>query len=157
MILTRVAAIACALAAADPAPPAPAPPAKKSGAPLWQQKLDAKTLCGDSALLLTAHAFESLQNGGYCALCKPFDEMACELDWPFSDVPPCSAYDEMRNGIFAFYGRPFEKPEWRALFAKKSWYAADASFTEARLSDIAKKNVAFLKQAASEKRACTAE
>jgi hypothetical protein len=164
MIISRAAAFVLVLASADPAPrpppvaaTVPAPSLAPKKAPLWQQQLDAKMLCSDNALLLTAHSFESLQSGGYCKLCKPFDESACELDWPFSDVPPCSAYDEMRNGIFAFYGRPFEKPEWRALFATKSWYVADAAFTEARLSDVAKKNVAFLKQAATEKRACTAD
>ena len=121
---------------------------------LVERTLDTKTLCADNAILLTQHSYESLRAGGYCKLCKKFDESACELDWPFSDVPSCKAYDEMRNGIFAYYGRTFEKEEWRAFFAAKPWYKPDSAFTEARLSPVARTNVAFLKRAADEKIAC---
>jgi hypothetical protein len=134
------------------------PPAKPAVAPALPvappQALDTKTLCADNAILLTQHSFDSLQAGGYCKLCKKFDESACELDWPFSDVPSCKAYDEMRNGIFAFYGRTFDSEEWRAFFAKKSWYKPDPAFTEARLSAIARANIAYLKRAATEKIGC---
>ncbi len=134
--------------------PAAVPQAGAAAAPSPPRTLDTKTLCMDNAILLTQHSFESLQAGAYCKLCKKFDESACELDWPFSDVPRCKAYDEMRNGIFAFYGRTFESEQWRAFFAAKPWYKPDPTFTEARLSAVARTNVAFLKRAATERIGC---
>lgn len=150
------------LGCTEPAPPkivtsrgaAPRSPDGPSPPPPQQRLLDAKTACSEDAFLLTQYSYANLQAGGYCKLCRAFDENACDLDWPFSDVPSCKAYDEIRNGIFAFYGRTFESEEWRAFFAAKPWYKPDPAFTEERLSNVARSNVAYLKRAATEKIGC---
>lgn len=94
--------------------------------------------------VLTRFDFDALKGGKYCEVCKDVDDSACELDWPSSDVPACGLLDEMRNEIFAYYGRPFEEERWRTRFAAKTWYAPSASYSDARLSEIARANVAKL-------------
>lgn len=108
----------------------------------------------DSVALLTQYSFEDLAGGTYCKVCKAEDEMACEMDWPTNDVPSCALWDELRNGIYAYYGRPFETDRWKQHFAKLSWYRADPSFTDDRLSAVARANVALLKQRAEGKVGC---
>jgi hypothetical protein len=60
----------------------------------------------------------------------------------------------MRNGIYAFYGRPFETPKWKAYFAGVSWYKADPTYTDARLSKTAVYNIELLKRKAANKEGC---
>ncbi len=136
------------------APAAAAPVAAPAPAPYSPTEYDEKTLCSENGLLLTRFSYKDLQQGGYCKRCKPFDETACEMDWPTSDVWSCRNYDRMRNAIFASYGYVFSKDEWKNEFSSKNWYRPDPSFTEGRLSAVAKDNVAYLKKAAAEKTGC---
>jgi hypothetical protein len=53
----------------------------------------------------------------------------------------CAAWDELRNCIYARYGRPFKAPEWRKIFEQAPWYKADPNYTDDRLSPAAKANV----------------
>lgn len=94
--------------------------------------------------VLTRYDYDALKAGGYCAACKDVDDSACDLDWPSSDVPSCALLDELRNEIFAYYGRPFEKERWRTRFAAKTWYAPSGDYSDARLTPIARGNVAKL-------------
>lgn len=138
--------------AATPAPAAPAPvaPPAKSGAPASSWVAPALPACDPTALLVK-YDFEYVQRN-YCELCKGQDEYACEFDWPSNDVPLCTLWDEMRNGIYAYYGYPFKKQEWREKF--KSFYKEDPTFTEARMSAEAKRNIALLKSWGEQKKNC---
>ena len=78
----------------------------------------------------------------------------CELDWPSSDVPGCSMYDEMRNEIFARYGRAFKTPKWQETFKKTDWYKIRSDFSNDWLSEVAKKNIELLVQKKANKVAC---
>lgn len=135
-------------APASAAPVAPVPPS----APAAPYVNAAVPPC-DVGALLVAHDFLDVQQR-YCELCKAHDEMACELDWPSSDVPSCKMYDEFRNRIYAYYGYSFSNAEWQAYFSTVSWYRPDPAYSEARLSPAAQRNIAFLQTAKAEKRAC---
>lgn len=147
-------AAAPAAPAAAPAAPAAAPAAPAAApapAAAWTPPNIGK--CENEALL-AQYSFDELANGGYCKLCAGTDQHACEMDWPTNDVPSCELWDQMRNGIYAYYGRPFETDKWKAYFAKKSWYVADPGFTDARLSPVAQKNIALLKERGEKKTGC---
>lgn len=122
--------------AADPAP--------------WQPP--ALPVCS-SVSLLTRYDYAYVQ-ANYCELCKSADENACELDWPSSDVPECKVYDQMRNGIYAYYGRAFETEQWKAHFAKLPWYKVNPAYSDALLSAEAKRNVVLLKEMAEKGTSC---
>lgn len=94
--------------------------------------------------VLTKYDFDALKGGMYCQVCKDVDDSACLLDWPSSDGLTCALLDELRNEIFAFYGRPFQQPRWKTRFAAKTWYVASADYSDARLSPTARINVAKL-------------
>ena len=109
-------------------------------------RLSAKEACQESCLLLTIQSYEVLSNGAYCTRCKDHDEMACELDWPSSDVPPCWALDEMRNCIYAGYGRAFSTPRYKKVFGEKAWYRVDAHYSDANIPKVAHANAAYLQK-----------
>ncbi len=132
----------CSSSVAAPAEDAtPAAPAKSVLAGMSQ-----KDICADSCLLLTTQSWDALTSGGYCKQCQAFDEFACELDWPSSDVPLCSMYDEMRNCIYAGYGRSFKTPKYQSLFAQKAWYKKDPAYRDDRLPKVAIDNAKKLQQ-----------
>lgn len=109
----------------------------------------------NSAYLLTHYRYEDLQKGKYCDLCSGADPMACVLDWPFSDVPPCQALDGLRNSIYAYYGRPFASDLWKVRFGAESWYKPDPDYTDDRLDDLARHNVEVLKKLSDTGTGCT--
>lgn len=152
---TGAPAVAVAAPTAPAAPPIPGAPAAVNPASVnpavWTPP--AVPRC-DTEALLVAYSFADLQRGGYCRVCKDMDVHACELDWPTSDVPDCGLWDEMRNGIYAYYGRPFESEKWARHFAQRSWYHPDPTYTDARLSAVAVANVALLKDMRAKKTAC---
>tara|TARA_B100000683_G_C12414482_1_gene525238 strand:+ start:495 stop:1073 length:579 start_codon:yes stop_codon:yes gene_type:complete len=123
--------------------------------------LDGKTLkeiCEADGLLLIKWPYAKIQSE-FSALCctkdgLSSDDYRCEMDWPFSDVPSCSAYDEMRNEIFARYGRAFKTPKWQKTFGATNWYKIRSDFSNDWLSDVATKNIALLVQNKTNKVAC---
>jgi hypothetical protein len=110
-------------------------------------------VCSDIALLVK-YDYTYVQTH-HCALCGKAGEEFCTFDWPFNDVPSCSALDELRNGIYAYYGRPFESARWQSWVAKLDWYKADPAYADSRLSPEAQRNVAYLKESAEAGRGCT--
>ena len=72
-------------------------------------------ICLSDGLSLIKWSFADRQSNKNELCCGPDglpeDDMECMLDWPSSDVPSCSMYDEMRNEIFAQYGRSFQNRE----------------------------------------------
>lgn len=105
----------------------------------------------DTVALLTKYDFAWLEKN-YCDLCKAEDERACVLDWPVSDVVSCTYWDELRNGIFAYYGYPFKNPTWRERF--KAWYTENPNYAESMLSAESVRNVALLKKMAETHQRC---
>jgi hypothetical protein len=114
--------------------------------------IDAAALCADSALLLVD---VPLADAGakYCAACGASDAKACSAKWPDDIVEPGKPADEranrMRNTIFAAYGYPFKKEQWKKLFGGKAWYKPNPAFKDGTLSKTAEANVAALKKAAA--------
>ena len=109
--------------------------------------------------MLCRSLVDELIDGGWKKLCcegaQPVhDDGICELDWPSSDVPDCSMWDHMRNGIFARYGYVFSGQEWKDVFEKTSWYTPRSDFDAAWLSETAQANVALLKKYAADKHLC---
>jgi hypothetical protein len=126
-------------------------PAATTPVATWQpQSLPA---CSDVALLVKYDYAYVQQN--ICALCGKTDPMFCEMDWPANDVPACSDFDAMRNGIYAYYGRAFETEKWKAHFAAQSWYRVNPAYSDALSSPEARRNVATLKAIADAGAACT--
>ena len=160
--------------AAEPASPPPAASATEPvQAPPVAAEVDTKAppapLAGktahdmcqgdDESLMLIGHRVDELIDGGWKKLCcegdpPVYDDGICELDWPSSDVPDCSMWDRMRNGIFARYGYVFRGQEWKDVFEKAPWYTPRSDFDMAWLSETAQTNVALLKKYAAEKYLC---
>ncbi len=128
--------------AVAPAAPAPAPePAAPTGP------------CADDCLLLMEHRYEDLASGGYCELCGDQDPLACELDWPSSDLMPCDEFDRLRNCIYARLGYDFEgAPEWRAVFDQEPWYEPDPKFRWSNVSKVQVANANTLKEIVRKRR-----
>jgi hypothetical protein len=139
------------LAVAETTVKPPAPPAATASA-AGKPGLDAAT-CGDPCALLTLYPYDELVKNA-CRICKKHDKTFCETDFPFSDVPACEAYDELRNCIYARFGYVFSKPKWQRQFGKLPWYKPDPSFTEAKLPAAAKANVRKLKDLKAKKQGC---
>jgi len=89
-----------------------------------------------------------------CKICKKYNKTFCEMDFPFSDVPVCDAYDELRNCVYARFGYVFAKPKWQQQFGKLPWYKPDPAFTEAKLPPMAKANVQKLKDLKAKRQGC---
>ena len=139
-------------------PPAPKVPSveKKGFDPLAGKTLS--EICEANGLLLIKWPYNKIQ-AEFPALCctkggLSSDNYLCEMDWPFSDVPSCSAYDEMRNEIFARYGRAFKTPKWQKIFGQTDWYTIQADFSNEWLSEVAKTNVEILVKNKTNKVAC---
>jgi formylglycine-generating enzyme required for sulfatase activity len=135
-----------------PAAPAPGAPAASPAPPAGKPELSAQT-CGDPCALLTLYAYDDLAANA-CKICKKHDRTFCEMDFPFSDVPSCDAYDELRNCVYARFGYVFSKPKWQQQFGKMPWYKPDPAFTEAKLPPVAKANVQKLKDLKAKRQGC---
>ena len=122
--------------------------------------LSGKTLteiCDSYSLVLIRFDFEILHNGFADICCgdgRLEDDMRCELDWPFNDVPPCTAYDELRNAIYMHYGYPFTTAKWQDRAQKMPGYERREDFSPSWLSEVAKKNVETLKRLKQDRVAC---
>ncbi len=116
-------------------------------------------ICRDSSLALIRYDLDTLQRDFAGTCCGgdglPADDMECNLDWPFSDVPPCEEWARMRNGIYARYGYPFEGARWRAEFEALPWYQRREDFDPSWMPATARKNVDRLKKNEEQKVACS--
>lgn len=138
---------ATAPAATAPAAPPPDPLAGRS----------TREICEDNGLALIRWEFGTLQAGFQGLCCGPDGlqgDAVCEMDWPFNDVPPCSAYDALRNHVYARYGYDFTDPTWQGQFEGQPWYVQRKDFDPSWLSEVARKNVATLQQLKADKVAC---
>ena len=138
-------------------PPLQQPPVSSSGFdPLQGRSL--QEICSANGLLLIKWPYPKIQKEFRTLCCVDgglsSDAYQCEMDWPFSDVPSCEAYDELRNEIFARYGRAFKTEKWQAVFAATDWYQIRSDFSNDWLSDVANQNVAHLLKRKKEKVAC---
>ncbi|MGI9335063.1 MAG: hypothetical protein ACR2RL_18110 [Gammaproteobacteria bacterium] len=114
-------------------------------------------ICDSYTLVLIRFDFETLQSSFADVCCGNGglqDDMRCEMDWPFNDVPPCTAYDELRNGIYMHYGFPFTTAKWRDRAKKMPGYERRNEFSPNWLSETAKKNVQTLKRLKKDRVAC---
>jgi len=132
------------------------PSVRKPADPLGGQSLS--TICTSNALALIKWPYDKLQSDFNSLCCikggLPEDHEFCNLDWPSSDVLSCSAYDEMRNEIFARYGRAFKSKRWQTLFGQQSWYVVRDDFSDSWLSKTASMNVSQLKKMKKNRVAC---
>lgn len=115
-------------------------------------------ICADDTLALIRWDYDQLQTSFSelcCGVGKLEDDGRCELDWPFSDVPSCSAYDALRNGIYARYGYPFQDRYWGEHFGGQPWFQLREDFDSSWLSAAATTNVQRLKELKADKIACT--
>ena len=130
--------------------------AKKNFNPLQGKSM--LEICQSDGLSLIKFSFEERQAKTECCsnTMSEDDRMTlnCELDWPSSDIPGCSMYDEMRNEIFARYGRKFSPKKWQRYFAKQKWYVPRDDYTDAWLSKTAQANVQTLIKMKKDKVAC---
>ena len=137
--------------------PVALPPSSKKlerkNVPLTQKPFDPlkgkslKEICSSYFLSLIKWRYSELQSGFSKICCTKEglgNDLPCGLDWPFSDTPSCSAYDELRNGIMASYGYPFPSKQWKEHFAEESWYQPREDYSESWLSAPATENIATL-------------
>lgn len=146
--------------AAEAAPPAKAKGkgkakggAKADGRAAGRFAPQSRAMCTPDCRLLTAYTFDEV-TANYCTLCGAHDEMACELDWPTNDVPSCEIWDYYRNCIYATYGRTFEKDQWKQAFGSQPWYRPDPGYSDAKLSPVAKANIAEAQRRKADKVMC---
>ena len=115
-------------------------------------------ICSSNSLALIKWPYDKL-NSDFKSLCcgeggLPEDHEYCMLDWPSSDVLSCSAYDEMRNEIYARYGRAFKGKRWQKTFGSTAWYKVRADYSDQWLSKTAMSNVSQLSKMKKNKVAC---
>jgi hypothetical protein len=146
-----------------PEPVKPAPEAKPETLAKSAKfdPLAGKTLseiCLSDGLSLIKWSFADRQSNKNELCCGPDglseDDMECMLDWPSSDVPSCSMYDEMRNEIFARYGRSFKTDKWKEHFGAQDWYQIREDYTDDWLSPVAQANVKSLIEKKANKVGC---
>ena len=146
-------AISCTSENPDPTIAQSSIPARKNAAPSSNEPfnpLDGKSLrdiCSSYFLSLIKWRFAELQNNfnEMCCTKEALDsDLPCGLEWPFSDVPSCTAYDELQQGIYASYGRPFESGPWKQRFAEEPWYSPRDDYSEIWLSATAVENIETL-------------
>ena len=110
-------------AAATEVPPAQKPATNSRFDPLQGKSLP--EVCSADGLLLIKWPYTKIQNEFRALCCSEgglsADADQCEMDWPFSDVPKCDAYDALRNEIFARYGRAFQSKKWQTWFGSTDW------------------------------------
>jgi len=76
------------------------------------------------------------------------------MDWPTNDVLSCGLWDKHRNCIYATTGYPSKDAEWRRRFEREPWYAADSTWTDDRISAVARQNIELLEQMKAKRQGC---
>ena len=140
-----------------PAGPDPQPKIPSEGVPDPLDGLSASQMCRSSTLMLLKYRFDELEADKCEDVCCTLDSThwCCDGQWPFADQPPCRAWAEMRNGLYARYGYPFEDPEWRAMFEDEPYYRRREDFALSWMTPVARRNVETLKRMEDEKVGCT--
>jgi hypothetical protein len=119
-----------------------------------------KEICESNFLSLTKWRYDILQSN-FKKLCCTAEGInnnpPCGQDWPFSGVPSCSAYDELKNGILALHGYPFKGQMWRDHFEKEEWYVRRIDYSESWLSAQAIENISTLMYLKETKVHCTSK
>lgn len=135
----------------------PQPRIAASGVPDPLAGLSASQMCQSSTLMMVKYRFDELQDDKCEDVCCTLDatHWCCDGDWPFPDRPPCSAYAELRNGLFARYGYPFEGEVWQKAFEDAPYYRRREDFEPGWMSAVALRNVETLKRLEDEKVGCT--
>ena len=117
-----------------------------------------KDICASNGLSLIKWSYEDRQSKHQELCCGeggfPEDAEECIFDWPSADVPSCSMYDEMRNEIFAQYGRSFKTEKWQKHFGAQDWYQIRENYTDEWLSPVAQANVKSLIEKKGHKVGC---
>jgi len=117
-----------------------------------------KEICSSLYLPLLKWRYAELQSN-FTKLCCSKEglngEPPCGLDWPFSDVPSCEAYDDLRNGIYALYGYQFTKKKWQIHFTEKNWYQPREDYSESWIAAAAMENIATLQRLKEAKVNCS--
>lgn len=52
--------------------------------------------------------------------------------------------DVLRNEIYAAHGRTFDRSDLQKYFDRQTWYTRDSGFSDSRLSNLEKRNAAFV-------------
>lgn len=135
----------------------PQPHIATAGVPDPMAGLTATEMCRSSTLMLVKYRFDELEADKCHDVCCTLDEThwCCESHWPFPESEPCSAYAELRNGLFARYGYPFEEPEWRRRFEGEPFYRRRDDFEPGWMSSVARGNVETLKRLEAEQVGCS--
>jgi len=58
-----------------------------------------------------------------------------------------SELEILRNSIFAFHGRPFNRRDLRDVFERQAWYRSDATYNDSRLSKADWHNIELIRRA----------
>ena len=106
-----------------------------------------REICGSYFLSLIKWRYAELQNNFTELCCTPEglnSDLPCGLEWPFSDVPSCTAYDHLQQGIYASYGRPFKSAVLQKRFAEEPWYSPREDYSEVWLNATAVENISTL-------------
>jgi hypothetical protein len=53
----------------------------------------------------------------------------------------------LRNAVYARHGRPFDSKDLKDYFTARSWYRADSTYTDERLTPVDKRNLEILQKA----------
>ena len=69
-------------------------------------------------------------------------------------IPYHGAQVRQNPSLVARFGYVFSKPKWQEQFGKLPWYKPDPTFTEAKLSPLAKANVQKLKDLKAKHQGC---
>lgn len=113
-------------------------------------------ICSSNGLSLIRWSFKDRQTKQteLCCVEGGLSAEECELDWPSPDVPSCGIYDELRNEIFARYGREFKTEQWKTFFSSQDWYSVDPDFKDTWLNAVAKANIQQLIEMKANKVGC---
>ena len=113
-------------------------------------------ICNSNGLALIKWPYDKLSSDfkGLCCVKGGLDDERCEMDWPSSDILSCGEYDEMRNEIYAHYGRRFQSKRWQQTFGKQAWYKVRDDYSDSWVSKIAMANVSQLKKMKKNKHNC---
>lgn len=126
--------------------------------------LEGRTLleiCQSHGLSLIKWSYDERKSKKECCSSKMTkeqkDEIFCDMDWPFGDVPRCSVYDKMQQEIWARYGKIFSSTSQQEYFESQSWYQANEHFQENWLSVTAQNNIKQLQNMSRNKVNCLTE
>ena len=126
--------------------------------------LEGKTvfeICQSQGLSLIQWSYDERKSQKECCSSKMTkeqkDELFCDMDWPFGDVPRCSIYDKMQQEIWARYGKIFSSDNLQKYFEHQKWYSPNEHFQENWLSTTARNNIKQLKNLRQNKVNCLSE